>query len=107
MTSVEVKTILDDLADQKKKIMEKAAEELSKYLKDKAVSGDTSDVYSQLFKLTSDFTTEEKTMIFALALQKMCMVAGNQKKASSGGSFKGAKSTNFSRRGPSFYNNGF
>ena len=98
MTSVEVKTVLDDLAEQKNKILEKAAEELSKYLKEKAVGkgSDTSDIYSQLFKLTSEFTTEEKCKIFALALQKMTTVAGNQKKAASGGSFKGSKAASFS-----------
>lgn len=99
MTTENVKTVLDDLARQKNKILDSAANELAKYLKDCAALGKTKEIYRNLFVITSEFTADERNKIFALALQKMCMVTTNQAKANSGGSFKGATKTKFSGSG--------
>ena len=99
MTTENVKTVLDDLARQKNEILDSAANELAKYLKDCAALGKTKEIYRNLFVITSEFTVEERNQIFALALQKMCMVTSNQSKAHSGGSFKGAEKTKFSGSG--------
>lgn len=99
MTTENVKTVLDDLARQKNEILDSAANEVAKYLKDCAALGKTNEIYRNLFVITSVFTPEERNKIFALALQKMCMITTNQAKANSGGSFKGAAKTKFSGSG--------
>lgn len=99
MTTENLKTILDDLARQRNEILDSAANEVAKYLKDCAALGKTNEIYRNLFVITSVFTPEERNKIFALALQKMCMITTNQAKANSGGSFKGAAKTKFSGSG--------
>ena len=99
MTTENLKTVLDDLARQKNEILDAAANEVAKYLKDCAALGKTNEVYSNHFVITSGSTAEERNKIFALALQKMCMITTNQSKANSGGSFKGAAKTKFSGSG--------
>lgn len=99
MTTENVKTILDDLARQKTEILDSAANEVAKYLKDCAALGKTKEIYRNLFVITAVYTEEERNTIFALALQKMCIVTTNQAKANSGGSFKGAAKTKFSGSG--------
>lgn len=98
MKSVELKTKLDEMARQKRMIDDAAAKEICKYLEEKMKSGNTDDIYKQLFEMTSQFSTESKAIIFALALQRMCVVAGNQKKMTGEGSFKGLSSPGVTKK---------
>lgn len=90
MTSVETKTILDGLVAERQKVLDKAAETLSEFVKSKAESGETEDLFRQMKTLLSEFTDAEANIILMLTVKKMAMITSNTKRAANGGSFKGA-----------------
>lgn len=90
MNTVEAKTILDGLVTERQKVLDKAAETLSEYVKTKAEFGSTEDLFQQMRKLLDGFTEAEANIILMLTVKKMAMITSNVKRSAQGGSFKGA-----------------
>lgn len=87
MRETDAMTLLEDVAAKKKGLLQEAAGIVTKYA---TTSGDNPDlVIKNIGKMTKSFTTEERAVIFQIAIGMMCQKAGNQQRSNSGGSFVG------------------
>lgn len=98
MNTVEAKTILEGLVAERQKVLDKAAETLSEYVKTKAESGSTEDLFQQMKKMLDGFTDAEANIILMLTVKKMAMITSNVRRSAQGGSFKGASKKDKVRR---------
>ena len=86
MREVECKTIMDDLATKKNTVLEEAAKTLATYVKDRVKDGKSVGLHSDVLKMTTQFTPEERTLILALTLEYMGKSGSSKKNSESTGS---------------------
>ena len=89
MNSIEVTTILEDLASKKNKLLSEAAKNIAEYVQ----TGATGDVHTQVLKMCKGFSVDDTVKILAMTLEYIAKrSSGNSSSPKSGGSFKGGKS---------------
>lgn len=89
MNSIEVTTVVEDLASKKNKLLSEAAKNIAEYVQ----TGATGDVHTQVLKMCKGFAVEDTVKILAMTLEYIAKrSSGNTTGSSSKGSFKGGKS---------------
>jgi len=89
MNSIEVTTILEDLASKKNKLLSEAAKNIAEYVQ----TGATGDVHTQVLKMCKGFSADDTVKILAMTLEYIAKRSSGSNSGSpkSGGSFKGGK----------------
>lgn len=88
MNSIEVTTIVEDLATKKNKLLAEAAKNIAEYVKTDA----SGDVHTQILKMCKGFATEDTVKILAMSLEYIAKRNSGSSQKSGGGSFKGSSS---------------